>query len=252
VLQSVPHHKVFQFTVYPDGTITRKDFPMELVYDAAQPERPLPGWPFDVSHSRPLTDTDIARYSPKPKVPLLISRVVSLSQGPPLAAAPAAAAAPLLPPPEVCAAVAFRATGTIAPRRAPAASPGDSATPTATATASASTPLRVLAATQSCVAAAAPGADVTALELDLATPRLSRSAPGKLMQHLDPLPVQPASSPSPSKTPAASPPRLSPLTASGARRPAAGAARQRSLRSARSDGLSGAAVQAPAAALATA
>ena len=216
MLQSVPHHQVFQFTVYPDGTITRKDFHMDLVADPAQPERPLPGWPFDVSHSRPLTDTDIARYSPKPKVPLLISRVVSLAQvdcsdhlstneaqpplarravasGPPPGAASAAAAAPpgahaaeALPPPEVCAAAAGPA--------AAAAVRGEALGAVATGGMPMATPRRQrpLLATKSCVAAAAgpplravgDGDSDAALGL-LLSPRLSRSAPGNLLQLVD-------------------------------------------------------------------
>lgn len=114
-MQSVPHHYIFQFTVHPDGTITRKDFPMELVRDCDNPHKPMPGWPFDVSHSRPLTATDIARYSPKPMAPLLIDRVASLSDAPPTASTAAdwnsqgvapPALPPVLPDPDACAAAA--------------------------------------------------------------------------------------------------------------------------------------------------
>eukprot|EP00892_Ulva_mutabilis_P001012 jgi/Ulvmu1/10911/UM007_0088.1 len=92
---SVPHHQIFQFTVYPDGKIERRDFPMELVTEA--PEGPVAmQWPFDVSHSRPLTVSDVARAAPRPKVPLLLNRTASLADvlAPAAADAAAAAAAP--------------------------------------------------------------------------------------------------------------------------------------------------------------
>lgn len=114
-MQSVPHHQIFQFTVHTDGTITRKDFHMDLVRDPSNPEAPIPGWPFDVSHSRPLTATDIARYSPKPMRPLLINRVASLSDAPPASSTtadpnsqgvPPPGLPPVLPDPDTCAAFA--------------------------------------------------------------------------------------------------------------------------------------------------
>ena len=114
-MQSVPHHQIFQFTVHPDGSITRKDIHMDLVRDPAHPHTRLPGWPFDVSHSRPLTAADMARYSSKPLGPLPSDRVASLSDVPPVRSAaadccsrgvPPPALAPVLPDPDTCQALA--------------------------------------------------------------------------------------------------------------------------------------------------
>lgn len=93
VLQDVPHHQIFQFTVFPDGSVERKDFPMEIVTDAPGGPEAMQ-WPFDVSHSRPLTAIDVARTAPTPKVPLLVNRTASLLDVLPADAEAAAASTP--------------------------------------------------------------------------------------------------------------------------------------------------------------
>lgn len=65
---------------------------MELVTEAPGGAAAM-HWPFDVSHSRPLTASDVPRATPKPKVPLLVHRTASLTDVLAGDAADAAAAA---------------------------------------------------------------------------------------------------------------------------------------------------------------